>query len=106
MDSVFQELDYSDITAKNIQNNNKNDKNIFGINVKKGNFKLIIFVSFIILLLLLLILIIVISVKNSKYNEIENKIKENKEQIILKKKILEEKRQIFNKKEKNFLKKI
>ena len=77
MDNVFQELDYSDISAKHVKNDN--DKKFSEIDTKRrgGIFKLLI--SFLLFVLLIVFIILVIS-KSIKVNSIEDEINEkNKE---------------------------
>ena len=96
MDNAFQELDYSDISAKYIQNNKEN-KSFGEIDTKKGNYGLIKLIIFFILFLLLIILVIVVLVQNSKLKSTEQKIKDNNEQLISNQKNLDDKNNLLNK---------
>ena len=96
MDNAFQELDYSDISAKYIQNNKEN-KSFGEIYTKKGNYGLIKLVVFFILFLLLIILVIVVLVKNSNLKSTEQKIKDDNEQLISNQRNLDEKNKKLNK---------
>ena len=96
MDNAFQELDYSDISGKYIQNNKEN-KSFGEIDTKKGNYGLIKLVVFFILFLLLIILVIVVLVKNSNLKSTEQKIKDDNEQLISNQRNLDEKNKILNK---------
>ena len=96
MDNAFQELDYSDISAKYIQNNKEN-KSFSEIDTKKGNYGLIKLIIFFILFLLLIILVIVVLVKNSNLKSTEQKIKDDNEQLISNQRNLDEKNKILNK---------
>ena len=96
MDNAFQELDYSDISAKYIRNNKEN-KSFGEIDTKKGNYGLIKLVVFFILFLLLIILVIVVLVKNSNLKSTEQKIKDDNEQLISNQRNLDEKNKILNK---------
>ena len=96
MDNIFKDLDYSDISTKYFQNKANNNKTFGEIEIKKGKFGLIKLIIFLILFLILIILIIVVISKNSNIKSLEQKIKENNEQLNTNKNILEEKNKLLN----------
>ena len=97
MDNIFKDLDYSDISTKYFQNKANNNKTFGEIEIKKGKFGLIKLIIFLILFLILIILIIVVISKNSNIKSLEQKIKENNEQLNTNKNILEEKNKKLSK---------
>ena len=76
MDNVFQELDYSDISAKHV----KGDKKFAEIDTKRRGGFLKCLVA-IILFLLVLIFIIIVITKSAKINSLEDDIKETQSRI-------------------------
>ena len=92
MDNVFQELDYSDISAKHIQNNQKFSE----IHTKRrgGIFKLL----FLCILIIDLIIFMIVIIPNIiKLNSITKEIEKNEQEIQIKKlELIEEEKKLNN----------
>ena len=93
MDNIINESDYSDINSKLPQNNIKTKFD--EIDIKQGNCGFLKLIGLIILFILLIILVVVAITCTSNISTIEQKIKENEEEIISNKKILLEKQEAF-----------
>ena len=74
MDNVFQELDYSDISAKHMKSKNKQFNEI---DTKHTGRILKLLISFILFILFIVFLILILS-RNSKINSITKEIENNK----------------------------
>ena len=91
MDNVFQELDYSDISAKHV----KGDKKFDEIDTKKRGGILKLLIVFILVLLVLIFLILVIT-KSSKANSLQKEIEETQRILGLKNAEYKEKEKKLN----------
>ena len=92
MDNVFQELDYSDISAKHMTGDK--NKKFSEIDTKRGGGILKLLISLILFILLIVFIIIVIS-KSVKVSSLKSDIKKYKKLIDDKNKELEDKKDYF-----------